>query len=152
MINLLEGNDLKCKLGTLNVLRVLSQTEELRRCMTNLGGVDLLIRNLSEPARDLQILVAETIANVAQIKKARKHVRRFGGIPKLVDFLDVNESYLQTELSRMNSDELEIVSLVTAAARALQSCSSSRKNIRIMMKSGCVPLLARLLRYQLLLK
>ncbi|CAH0556098.1 unnamed protein product [Brassicogethes aeneus] len=146
LVNLLEGNDLKCKLGTLSVLTQLSQTEDIKKVITNLGGVDLLVKNLSEPARDLQILTAETIHNVAQIKKARKHVRRYGGIPKLVDFLDISETYLQTPADQLTPDEVEIVNIAKAGARALWSLSKSRKNIKIMMKSGCVPLLARLLR------
>lgn len=76
LINLLETKDLKCKLGALSVLTELSQNQDIRKCIANLGGIDLLVKNLTEPARDLQILVAETIHNVAQVKKARKHIRQ----------------------------------------------------------------------------
>lgn len=75
LINLLETKDLKCKLGALSVLSELSQNGDIRKYIANLGGMALLVRNLTEPARDLQILVAETIYNVAQVKKARKHIR-----------------------------------------------------------------------------
>lgn len=143
---MLETNHLQCKVGALCVLTKLSQNEEIRRCIADLGGISLLVKNLSEPARYLQILVAETIYNVAQIRKARKHVRKYNGIPKLVHFLDVNENYLQTPKEQLSEDDIELVNIAKAAARALWSVSKSRKNIQVMMKSGSIPLLARLLR------
>lgn len=56
----------------------------MRKSLTDLGGVRLLIEILSDQARELQILAAECIANVARIRKARMIVRKRGGIPKLV--------------------------------------------------------------------
>lgn len=147
LINLLETKDIKCKLGALSVLKELSQNPEIRCCIADLGGIDLLVRNLTEPARDLQILVAETIYYVAQIKKARKQVRKFNGIPRLVDFLDVNERCLNTPQAELTPEDLELLNIAKAAARALWSVSKSRKNITVLMKSGSVPLLARLLKY-----
>ncbi|XP_076253243.1 armadillo repeat-containing protein gudu isoform X2 [Rhynchophorus ferrugineus] len=146
LINLLETKDLKCKLGALSVLTELSQNQDIRRCIANLGGINLLVKNLTEPARDLQILVAETIYNVAQVKKARKHIRQCNGIPKLVDFLDCNETYLKTPKEQLVENDIELVDIVKAAARALWSVSKSKKNVQVMMKSGSVPLLAKLLR------
>lgn len=147
LINLLETKSLKCKLGSLSVLVQLSQNTETRRCIADLGGIDLLVKNLTHPARDLQILVAETIYNVAHIRKARKHVRKCNGIPKLVDLLDVKESYLTTPWEELSGDEKEFVNIAKAATRALWSVSDSRKNIQVMMKSGIVTLLAKLLKY-----
>lgn len=92
------------------------------------------------------MLVAETIYNVAQIRKARKHVRKCNGIPKLVDLLDVKETYLSTPWDELNVDDKEYVNIAKAAAKALWSVSLSRKNIQVMMKSGVVPLLAKLLK------
>lgn len=149
LINLLETKNLKCKLGSLGVLAELSQNPDIRKCIADLGGISLLVKNLAHPARDLQILVAETIFNVAQIRKARKHVRKSNGIPKLVDLLDVKEAFLLTPWEELSSDEKELVSIAKAATRALWSVSMSRKNIQVMMKSGAVPLLARLFKYLL---
>ncbi|KAI4462252.1 armadillo repeat-containing protein 4 armc4 [Holotrichia oblita] len=146
LINLLETKDLKCKLGSLSVLSELSQNIEIRRSIADLGGISLLVKNLSDPAKDLQILVAETIYNVAQIRKARKHVRKFDGIPKLVDLLDIPEPFLLTEREELGIEEKEQVDTAKAAVRALWSVSSSKKNIQVMMRSGIIPLLARLLR------
>ncbi|KAJ8984851.1 hypothetical protein NQ317_013052 [Molorchus minor] len=146
LINLLETTDLKCKLGALGVLTELAQNEDIRRALADLGGIDLLVKNLTEPARDLKILVAETIYNVAQIKKARIEVRKCGGIPKLVDLLDVKEEYLTTPEEKLSPDEQELVNIAKAAVRALWSVSKTKKNVRVMMNSGSVPLLARLLK------
>ncbi|KAG5899923.1 hypothetical protein JTB14_002474 [Gonioctena quinquepunctata] len=146
LINLLETRDLRCKLGALGVLTELSHNQEIRRSIADLGGIALLVKNLTEPARDLQILLAETIYNVALIRKARKHVRKCNGIPKLVDFLDVDETFLRTPKDQLTPDDQELVNIAKAAARALWSVSKSKKNIQVMMKSGSVPLLARLLR------
>lgn len=146
LINLLETKDLKCRLGSLSVLCDLSQNPEIKKHITDLGGIPLLVKNLQDPARDLQILVAETLFNVAQVHKARKHIRRCDGIPKLVDLLDINENLLTTNFDSLNSIDKEIVNTAKASARALWSISQSVKNIHVMMKSGAVPLLARLLR------
>lgn len=146
LINLLETKDLKCKLGALSVLSALSVNSEVRRCIADLGGVEILVKNLSDPARDLLILVAETLYNVSQIRKGRMQVRKAGGIPKLVDLLDINETFLLTSREVMGIDENEIVDLAKASVRALYSISQSKKNIQVMMKAGVVPLLARLLR------
>lgn len=146
LINLLETKDLKCKLGALGVLTELSQNQDIRRSIADLGGIDLLVKNLTEPARDLQILVAETIYNVAQIKKARKQIRKCNGIAKLVDFLDVSETFLKTPKEQLSPENEEMVNIARAAARALWSVSKSRKNIEVLMKSGSVPLFARLIR------
>ncbi|CAH1179048.1 unnamed protein product [Phaedon cochleariae] len=146
LINLLDTKDLKCKLGALGVLTELSHNQDIRRSIADLGGIGLLVKNLTEPARDLQILVAETIYNVAQIRKARKHVRKCNGIPKLVDFLDINELSLKTPKDQLSPDDIELVNIARAAARALWSVSRSKRNIQVMMKSGAVPLLSRLLK------
>jgi hypothetical protein len=51
-----------------------------------LGGLQTLVKILTEPDKDLKCLAAETIANVAKFKRARKVVRQNNGINKLVGF------------------------------------------------------------------
>lgn len=63
-----------------------------------------------------------------------------------MDFLDCSELHLATAKDKLDEDATASVAMVSAAARALWSVSRSRKNIQVMMKSGAVPLLARLLR------
>ena len=89
LVNLLESNDLKCRLGALHVLSDISLNIDIRKSIVDLDGIPLLVKILSEPAIDLKTAAAETIANVARVRLARKHVRKFGGISKLVDLLDV---------------------------------------------------------------
>ncbi|CAH1101406.1 unnamed protein product [Psylliodes chrysocephalus] len=146
LVNLLETKDLKCKLAACGVLSELSTNIDVRKCVTDLGGVELLVQNLAEPARDLQVLVAETIYNVAQIRKARKHLRKCNGIPKLVDFLDVKESLLKMSRDELSEYDMDQVHVARAAARALWSVSRSAKNIHEMLKCGVITLLARLIR------
>ncbi|KAF5307658.1 hypothetical protein FQR65_LT06713 [Abscondita terminalis] len=146
LINLLETKDLKCKLGALTVLTELSENREIRKCIADLGAISLLVKNLTDPAKDLQILVGETIHNVAKIRKARKQVRKYDGIPKLVDALDVSDHALTTSWDELNDEDRECVLIAKAAARALWSVSQSAKNVHVMMKTGSVTLLARLLK------
>lgn len=89
LVNLLESNDLKCRLGALHILADISLNIDIRKTIVDLDGIPLLVNILSEPALDLKTMAAETIANVAKVRLARQHVRKCGGIPKLVDLLDV---------------------------------------------------------------
>lgn len=89
LVNLLESNELKCRLGALHVLADISLNIDIRKTIVDLDGIPLLVNILAEPALDLKTMAAETIANVAKVRLARKHVRKCGGIPKLVDLLDV---------------------------------------------------------------
>jgi hypothetical protein len=66
------------------VLSEISQNTHIRRGITDLGVIPILMVILSEQDRVLQILAAETIANVGKIHKARRAVRKCNGIPKLV--------------------------------------------------------------------
>lgn len=90
LINLLETKDVKCRIGTLYVLKEITKNVEIRKKVTDLGAVPLLVTILSDPTKELQILAAETVANIGKVRKARKFVRKYGGIPKLVDLLDVS--------------------------------------------------------------
>ena len=44
----------------------------------------------SDPDAQLRRMATETLANLAKYKKARRLVRKYGGISKLVDLLDVD--------------------------------------------------------------
>ncbi|XP_068083879.1 armadillo repeat-containing protein gudu [Anabrus simplex] len=146
LVNLLETNDFKCKLGSLSVLSEISQNVDVRRSLSDLGAVPLLVTILSDQSRDLQILASETIANVAKVRKARKTVRKCDGIPKLVDLLDVNPLALITPIEDLSPEDRQQVYVARGGARALWSLSQSTKNKEAMKKAGCVPLLGRLIR------
>ena len=46
---------------------------------------------LAETNQMLQLLCTETIANLAKFRKARRLVRRHGGLPRLIDLLDIGD-------------------------------------------------------------
>lgn len=86
LVNLLETNELKCQHGSLAALLQISSSYEMRHTLTDLGIVTPLIQLLRHPARDLQVLTVETMANIALVRKARKQIRKRGGIPLLVSY------------------------------------------------------------------
>ena len=47
-----------------------------------------MVKILRDPSKELKSLAAETIANVAKFRRARRTVRQHGGIKKLVNNLD----------------------------------------------------------------
>ena len=55
------------------------------------GGIELCIAVLAETNQMLQLLCTETIANLAKFRKARRLVRRHGGLPRLIDLLDIGD-------------------------------------------------------------
>ncbi|XP_028173649.1 armadillo repeat-containing protein gudu [Ostrinia furnacalis] len=146
LVNLLETRDLCCILGGLAVLKDITPNIEIRKKVTDLGAIPLLVGLLSDPARDVQILAAETIANLGRIRKSRKFCRKFGGIPKLIDLLDIKERYLVSPREELNQDELQFLDIARAGAKALWSMSSSQRNREAMRKYGMIPLIAKMLK------
>ena len=92
LTNLLDTEDHKCRIGSLKILREITIHPEIRKQITLMGGVEPTIVILSEPYKDQQLIATETLANLAQFRRARNIFRRHGGIPKLVDLLDVDQS------------------------------------------------------------
>lgn len=89
LVNILECNDAKCRLGALTVLADISLNIDIRKTIVDLDGIPLIIDILNSSMKDLKTVAAETLANVAKVRLARKYVRNCGGIPKLVDLLDI---------------------------------------------------------------
>lgn len=89
LVNLLESKDAKCQLSSLQVLVKLSASMEVRQSIIDLDGIILLVHILSAPALNLKTMAAEILSNVANIRFARRLIRRCGGIPKLIDLLDI---------------------------------------------------------------
>ncbi len=72
-------------------------------------------------------MAAETIANVAKFRRARRTVRQHGGIKKLVGLLDC------APLSSVMTREAELdVDVARCGALALWSCSKSTKNKQVL--------------------
>ncbi|XP_073987694.1 outer dynein arm-docking complex subunit 2-like [Rhodnius prolixus] len=145
LINLLETNEPKCVLGSLQVLENLSHHKEVQKEMTELAAVELLVELLKSPETQLQSLAANTLANLAQISKARTLVRKSQGIPILVDLMDVPKQLLTTPASHLAESDGMVLSVVIGSARAICTLSLSTKNKELMRKAGCVRILARFL-------
>ena len=100
-----------------------------------------MVKILRDPNKELKCLAAETIANVAKFRRARRTVRQHGGIKKLVGLLDC------VPMGAVKAGDSEMdVEVARCGALALWSCSKSTRNKQAMRKAGAIPLLARLLK------
>ncbi|CAH1788410.1 unnamed protein product [Owenia fusiformis] len=140
LINLLDTEDIKCKIGSLKILKEISKNTQIRRAIADLGGLQTMVKILRDPNKQLKCLAAETIANVAKFRRARRTVRQHGGIKKLVGLLDCSPQ------SVMANNKEQDVEVARCGALALWSCSKSTKNKQAMRKAGAIPLLAKLLK------
>ncbi|KAM6216192.1 outer dynein arm-docking complex subunit 2 [Rhynchocyon petersi] len=144
LINLLDTDELKCKIGSLKILKEISHNPQIRRNIVDLGGLPVMVSILDSPNKNLKCLAAETIANVAKFRRARQAVRQHGGITKLVALLDCGQS--SSEPSQPSLYEARDVEVARCGAQALWSCSKSYANKEAIRKAGGIPLLARLLK------
>nr|XP_020656758.1 armadillo repeat-containing protein 4 isoform X1 [Pogona vitticeps]XP_020656767.1 armadillo repeat-containing protein 4 isoform X1 [Pogona vitticeps]XP_020656775.1 armadillo repeat-containing protein 4 isoform X1 [Pogona vitticeps] len=140
LINLLDTEEIKCKIGSLKILKEISQNAQIRRTIADLGGLQIMVDILDSVDQDLKCLAAETIANVARFRRARKTVRDHGGIKKLVGLLDCSAT---GSASPTQGKEIEVA---RCGALALWSCSKSASNKEAIRKAGGIPLLAQLLK------
>ncbi|KAL3855757.1 hypothetical protein ACJMK2_014960 [Sinanodonta woodiana] len=141
LINLLDTEEIKCKIGSLKILKEISRNTQIRRAIADLGGLQTMVKILRDLDKDLKCLAAETIANVAKFRRARRTVRQHGGIKKLVGLLDCPN--VQGTLTPDMEKDVEVA---RCGALALWSCSKSKKNKEAMRKAGAIPLLAKLLK------
>jgi len=137
LINLLDTEENKCKIGALKILKGITKNIQIRRAVADLGGLQTMVTILQTKNKDLKCLTAETIANVAKFKRARRTVRQHGGIKKLVDLLNFPEN---------SKDMVMDMKVARSGALALLSCSKSAKNKQSIRKAGAIPMLARLLK------
>lgn len=142
LINLLETDEIKCKIGALRILKEISHNTQIRRAIADLGGLQTMVDILKSPNKDLKCLAAETIAHVAKFRRARRTVRQHRGIRKLVALLDC----APLGSIPMTQDVEKDIEVARCGALALWSCSKSTKNKLAIRKAGGIPLLARLLK------
>ncbi|XP_025411817.1 armadillo repeat-containing protein gudu-like [Sipha flava] len=145
LINLLETEHNECKHGALAILNEMSFLLGTRRNLTNLGAIPILVKLLADRSIDLQILSAETLANVAKIRKGRKFIRKAGGIKLMVNYMDVPLQVLKTESEMLPAIQQKSFSLLRNCSKALWFMSKSDKNKDVMRQSGIIPVLAKLL-------
>uniref|UniRef100_A0A673VLE7 Armadillo repeat containing 4 n=1 Tax=Suricata suricatta TaxID=37032 RepID=A0A673VLE7_SURSU len=144
LINLLDTDEVKCKIGSLKILMEISHNPQIRRNIVDLGGLPIMVNILDSPHKSLKCLAAETIANVAKFRRARRAVRHHGGITKLVALLDCGKS--SAEPAQPSLYDARDVDVARCGALALWSCSRSYANKEAIRKAGGIPLLARLLK------
>ena len=100
-----------------------------------------MVKILRDPNKELKCLAAETIANVARFRRARRTVRQHGGIKRLVALLDCVS--LEKAVTPEQQKEVEVA---RCGALALWSCSKSTENKHAIRRAGAIPLLGRLLK------
>ncbi|XP_025904589.1 armadillo repeat-containing protein 4 [Nothoprocta perdicaria] len=142
LINLLDTEEIKCQIGSLKILKEISQNSLIRHAIADLEGLQIMVKILESPDKDLKCLAAETIANVARFKRARRTIRQYGGIKRLVGLLEP----IPVGSSALTPAQAKDFAIARSGALALWSCSKSTKNKEAILKAGGIPLLAKWLK------
>lgn len=132
LVNLLDTENPKCKIGTLKILKEISQNVQIRSAISDLDGMHPMVELLRDSDEDLKCLAAETIANCAKNARNRRSVRKYGGIRRLVRLLNVKPGSKEERVA-------------ISGASALANCSRSSRNKEAIQAAGAIPLLAELL-------
>lgn len=140
LLNILDTKEIRCIIGSLKILRLVSLNAQIQRSMAKMRAVQSLVPLLDINLPELQALAAETLANVAKFRKARRTVRHCEGIDKLVRLLDCAPDAVS--LSPKKELDMETA---RCAALALWSCSRSTRNKEAIRKAEGIPVLGRLL-------
>jgi len=72
------------KIGALKILKEITANSLIRRAVTDLGGLRTMVKILRDDNAELRCLSAETIANIARLRRARRAIRQHGGVKNLV--------------------------------------------------------------------
>ncbi|XP_053120130.1 outer dynein arm-docking complex subunit 2 isoform X5 [Hemicordylus capensis] len=144
LINLLDTEEVKCKIGSLKILKEISQNPQIRRTIADLGGLQIMVKILDSVDQDLKCLAAETIANVARFKRARRTVRQHGGIKRLPSYrLAIkNEKMIENLVKNLNSEKQE---LQMHCASAIFKCAEDQETRELVRQHGGLKPLATLL-------
>ncbi|TGZ54822.1 Armadillo repeat-containing protein 4 [Temnothorax longispinosus] len=143
---LLKDYDLTDKNGSLSVLLQIATSTDMKRYLIDLDITTPLIQMLKHPARDIQILAAETMAIIARVRKARKQIRIRGGIPLILDVMDVPDEVLRRSYDELSEASKELVAVAIGCAKVLDSLGSSPKVKEELRQHGVVRLMSRFLR------
>lgn len=135
LVNLLDTDNPKCKVGALKILKEIAKNVQIRTAIAELDGIRPLVELLRDTDDELKCLAAETIAHCAKNAQNRRDVRRYGGIRKLVRLLKAKPGSKEEETA-------------ISGACALATCSKSSKNKEAIQEAGSIPLLANLLTSQ----
>jgi len=139
LVNLLDAEDHRCKIGALQILRDVSLSPQIIQAIADLDGMRAMVAILDDEDDELKSLAAATIANCAKLSRNRRKILQEGGIEKLVDLLHgAGEDATGAETDDDKAIE-------RSGAMALWSCSKSRTLRQMIMQAGAIPLLANLL-------
>ena len=144
LLNLIDTDDTKCKIGSLRILKEITTNVGIRKSIRDLGGLQAIVNLSKSPNKDLKCLAAETIANLANSGKARTAVRQYGGIKRLVSLIEMARD---KKLNQHVTEETKKhnIEITRCATKALSTCAKSNKIKKAMRKVGAIPVLAELL-------
>lgn len=146
LVNLLDTNDIQCRLCALRLLATLSLNIDIRKYIFDLSVVPSLLRIMREPAIDLRIVASNVIANVAGVRAARAECRKWNAIQILVDALDVPLETIKKTANKLSVEEVYRIELLMVVCYALTALFVSRRNRELGRRFGIIPLAARLLK------
>ena len=55
LVNLLETDDVKCKIGSLKILKEIVTHPDIRKAITHMGGIELMVRILADANKHLKV-------------------------------------------------------------------------------------------------
>ncbi|EDQ87886.1 uncharacterized protein MONBRDRAFT_37775, partial [Monosiga brevicollis MX1] len=132
LVNLLDTEDVKCRIGALEILKDASRDYFVKRDVANMNGVRPLVQLLDDENDEIKVNAALTLANCAENPRNRRMVRFYGGIGRGVALLRQGLEQDKHDVAR-------------AGAQMLWMCSKSSKNKEHILSAGAVDLLAQLL-------
>ncbi|OXB57377.1 hypothetical protein ASZ78_014035, partial [Callipepla squamata] len=135
LINLLDTEEIKCQIGSLKILKEISQNALIRQAIVDLEGLQIMVKILDSPDIDLKCLAAETIANVARLKQARRTVRHYGGIKRLPSYrLAIRtEGMIENLVKNLSSKDEELQML---CASAIFKCAEDKETRDLVRQHG----------------
>ncbi|OCT73927.1 hypothetical protein XELAEV_18032888mg [Xenopus laevis] len=144
LINLLDTEEIKCKIGALKILKEISHNSQIRSAIADLGGLQTMVGILDSQDKDLKCLAAETIANVAKFRRARRTVRQHGGIRRLPSYrLAIKtEKMIEDLVKNLRSENPE---LQMHCASAIFKCAEDEETRDLVRQYGGLQPLAMLL-------
>ncbi|KAJ7380424.1 Armadillo repeat-containing protein 4 [Desmophyllum pertusum] len=141
LLNILKTDHWACVVGSLKILRVITNTKRISTEIVRLGGIQQLSDCLQHDLKEVQSLAAETLSHVVTFRLAYSAMRRGGGIKHLVNIIQPEHKKRGKPPPKDDSD----FQLTHNACMALWSCCRSPKNIQAIRAAGAVPILASLL-------
>ncbi|XP_061570037.1 outer dynein arm-docking complex subunit 2 [Cololabis saira] len=140
LLNLLDTGHIRSMIGSLKILKQICHNPQIRRSIVDMSGLQSIVKILDSTSKEVKALAAESLANMARFRRARRTVRQHGGIEKLVQLLGC----IPDPAKLSTSQEMD-VEVARCGALVLWSCSRSRRNKEAIRKAGGIPLLGRLL-------